>query len=372
MRALALLILVAALAGCAAAPPNSALPWRDDAFEGGVEPAVGKETLFRLDTALVQQLQAPEVRALRPKQRLEKLPDRRRFEYAAGHSTPADETWRLRRGDCISLTVLTFAAARALGLDAVMQEVQVPAVYDRRGSLDYVNHHVNVLVQVGADRPVLSLARYDDVIIDFEPEFASTARGQPLSDEAVLARYYNNMGVEALARRDWGNAYTHLRAAARVQPGYAPTYTNLAALYIERGLPAEAEQWLRHSVAASERPEHPLRALHQLVLGQGREREAEALDQRLRAWQQDDPYYWVSEGVRHLRESHPREAVRALERAQALTSGFTDVHRYLALAYWRLGESTRAQQQLQVLATINSNDPMGAKLRRKFNTGGTP
>jgi Flp pilus assembly protein TadD len=268
--------------------------------------------------------------------------------------------------------VLTFAAARALGLDAVMQEVQVPAVYDRRGSLDYVNHHVNVLVQVGADRPVLSLARYDDVIIDFEPEFASTARGQPLSDEAVLARYYNNMGVEALARRDWGNAYTHLRAAARVQPGYAPTYTNLAALYIERGLPAEAEQWLRHSVAASERPEHPLRALHQLVLGQGREREAEALDQRLRAWQQDDPYYWVSEGVRHLRESHPREAVRALERAQALTSGFTDVHRYLALAYWRLGESTRAQQQLQVLATINSNDPMGAKLRRKFNTGGTP
>ena len=375
MRSLLALLLAAALAGCAGVPVlGEPLPWRDDRFADVPASAITAEDLFRLPPELLRELHAPEVQALRPKQRLAKLldvvygPDRRRFDFAAGHSTVASETWRLRRGDCISLTLLTYGAARALGLQAVMQEVHVPAVYDRRGELDYVNHHVNVLVLLSSERAMPVLLRADDVIIDFEPEFASTARGQPLSDDAVLARYLNNLGVEALARQDLGLAHAYLRAAVRAQPGYAATYTNLGALYLERGLLAEAEQWLRRSVALAESPEHPLRALHQLLVAQGRTAEAAEVAARLRSWQENDPYYWVAEGIRHLRDAHPREAVRALQKAQDMTHGFTEVHRYLALAYWRLGEATQAREQLALLAQLNAGDPMGAKLRRKFNT----
>jgi transglutaminase-like putative cysteine protease len=79
------------------------------------------------------------------------------FAYAGGHSTVAADTWRLRRGDCLSLSVMSVALARALAVPAQVQEVRVPASFDRRGGVDFLNAHVNVLVR--NDRPLRTMNR---------------------------------------------------------------------------------------------------------------------------------------------------------------------------------------------------------------------
>lgn len=367
---------VTLLAGCAVTPvADRAPPWEDHAF--GYEASlvqVGKAELFALDAQLEREAQALGLQRLGSSQRLDAMmqwiygADRARFHYLAGHSTGAAQTWRQRRGDCLSLTILTYAVARSLGLDAQMQEVRVPAMYDRRNGFDYVNRHVNLVVGVLNRDPLVEVLQRQEIAIDFEPEYGTHLRGKPLTEDAVLARFYNNVGVEHLARGDRRGAYAHFKAAMLADRSYSAPYGNLALLYRENKLDAPAEQLLRQAIALAEEPEVPMSALHRLLVDQGRVAEAQAFAQRLRTRQEGDPYWWISQGIRHLADGEPRKAVVALQQAQRITSGFGEVHRFLALAYWQLGERSQADEQLALLTEVDPNNVGAAKLRRKFRT----
>ena len=370
---LAISVVLLGLAGCASgpiAPAVAQLPWHDKAFGHDASlVTVGRDDLFRLDPGLAPLLQAPDVLAMTPPHRLKHLlalvfgPDRQRFGYRAGHSTTAAQTWQLQRGDCLSLTVLAYSAGRAMGLDAQMQEVRVPVSFDRRGQLDVVNQHVNVLFRRAHRDLRDSEAR--DVVVDFEPEFASRKPGQALSEDAMLARYYNNVATEHLAQGHRAAAYAHFKAAIQADPSYFASYGNLAVLYRGAGLDADAEQLLRHAVALGNPADVPLHTLHQLLTEQGRTAEAERVARALAAGRERDPYHWIGMGVRHLEDGEIRQAIDALEHARAMVTGFDEVHRYLALAYWRAGDAGKAREQIALLAS--SGDKVGlAKLRQKM------
>jgi Tfp pilus assembly protein PilF len=376
MRPLACLLSVLLLAGCATpAADLDGGPWHDDAFGYGPHAVtVGKDELFRLDPALLARLQEPRYQALPPAQRLDELlglifgPDRKAFRYAA-RSTVAAQTWNGKRGDCLSLTVLAYAAARASHLAATMQEVPVAPSYDRRAGLDYVGRHVNLLVRISAGNPAEQSLRVREVVIDFEPKAGAVQRGRPLSDDAVLARFHSNRGVEELAAGRSATAYAHLRAAVAADPSYTAGHTNLAALYRQAGFDKSAERLLRRAAANGQDAVPALRTLSELLLAQGRDVEAREFADRLQQMHANDPYYWIGEGLRWLEADDPQRAVNSLERAQQLTSGFGEVHRYLALAYWRAGKSALAQEQLALLADADRGDPAWRKkLQRKLET----
>ena len=335
-------------------------------------PQVDPEALFALPADLQALLHRPELRALSSGQRLDALldaifgADRRRFGYGAEQSTPAAQTWAARRGDCLSLTILTFAAARALGLDAQMQEVRVPAVYERRAGVEFVNRHVNVAVRLRSRSPIEDVLQMQTAVIDFEPLLTGGERGKALGERAVMARYANNLGSQALAAGDMARAYGHYRAAIAADPLYGAAYGNLAVLLQQRGLVADAERLLRRAAALVDQPEVALAALHRLLLDQHRDAEAEVVAAQLRAAQDADPYHWISRGVAALNEGRDRQAVDDLQHAQELTSGFTEVHGWLALAYWRVGDRGRAREQLAQLEALQSGSALAGKLRRKL------
>ena len=247
-----------------------------------------------------------------------------------------------------------------------MQEVRVPVVFDRRGDVEFLNRHVNVLIRGVGDLYLMAGSmRSGDVIIDFEPQVASRREGMALSDDGILARFYNNVAAEYLAQGDLTLAYAHFKAAILVDPGYSPSYGNLAQLYIRKGFLQSAEQLLSHSIALNDDADIALRSLHQLLVSQGRESEALKYREILQARQEKDPYYWLGVGLHHLQGGYYRKAVSALEHAQALTKGFQEVHRYLAIAYWRAGKPIQAKKQLSVLASLMVNDLGFAALSRE-------
>lgn len=369
------------LAGCAIAPPlpiAEPVPWRDQAFEYDSSlVSITKQDVFRLDPGLLQQLQGPELKDMGSHQRLDHLLDllfgvkRQRFLYAAGHSTTAAQTWQRRRGDCLSLALLTYSAARAMDMNAQMQEVDVPVLYDRRGGFDFANHHVNVRFTRADSNPWDAPGSWRDIIVDFEPEYGSTKDGRPLTEDALLARFYNNVAVEHLAANQRSLAYAYFKAAITADPAFAASYTNLAALYRDAAMPAAAEQLLRRALALSD-PAYvalPLDALRRLLVDEGREAEAQPYATRLEALRDRDPYHWIDLGLRYLQDGQYRRAIDALERAQAMTNGFAEVHRYLALAYWRAGDVREANEQLALLESLGKGgDSNTAKLRDKFKS----
>src|SRR5213592_707209 len=195
------------LAGCAAAP-LAPLPvhllWQDQAFE--YDPAlvsVSKRDLFQLDAGLLSKLRDPRIQNSSAQYRLNHLvsllfeTETKDFSYSRNHSTFSAETWRRKSGDCLSLTVLSYSMAKALDMSVQMQEVRVPVVFDRRGNVEFLNRHVNVLIRGVGDLYLISGSmRSGDVIIDFEPQIASRREGLALSDDGILARFYNNLAAE--------------------------------------------------------------------------------------------------------------------------------------------------------------------------------
>ena len=371
-------VAAALVAGCATpgAPASQAgVPWQDQAFD--YDPALVSVTaasLFALDPDVERALRDDPIvargnQASRTAQLLVLVfgPDMKAFAYAGGHSTVAADTWRLRRGDCLSLSVMSVALARALEVPAQVQEVRVPVSFDRRGGVDFLNAHVNVLVR--NDRRLRTMNRSlaaGDIVIDFEPQVGTRQRGTTLSDTEVLARHLNNLAAEHLADGRDRLAYAHFKAAALAAPAYAASYSNLAALYLRAGHAQAAEALLRHSLALNETSDLALSGLHRLLLSQGRDAEAQDYEKRLKARREQDPYYWLGLGLERLQQARYAQAVDALERAQALTSGFEEVHRHLAIAYWRNGQVHKARDQLKVLSALNRADPTVTELGKKF------
>jgi tetratricopeptide (TPR) repeat protein len=365
------------LAGCATQPVETALAdavWQDDVFGYRAARVVeGREAVFGLDETLRQSLASHEGDSGSTEGRIDRLVSRLygptgiRLSYGSGHTTGASQTWINQRGDCLSLTILAYAAAKHLGLPARMQEVRVPVLVDRRGGMDYVNEHVNLHIR--ADTEILlngQVFSSGGFVIDFEPQPGARNTGRWLSENAILARYYNNRATEYLAQDDRASAYAYFRAAIRLAPDYAPLYTNLAHLYARHGLAGPAEQLLHHAIALGGPSYAPLRGMAQLLRAQGRDAEAQRYADLLAKRQDEDPYHWLGLGLDALRDGRHAAAISALEKASALTTGFEEIHYHLGLAYWRSGQVEAARKQLAALSAINSRDPGIAVLSKKL------
>jgi tetratricopeptide (TPR) repeat protein len=354
--------------------------WQDQAF--AYQPTLVTETrdsVFALEPAVVQSLLSADKRGQPLDLRLHALVSRLyntqglRLAYARGGTTVAADTWQNQQGDCLSLTILGYAMARALHLNAYMQEVQVPITFERRLGMDFINGHVNLLVRHAYQLPMDGgSVGVDNFVIDFEPQLGSHRFGKRLTEDDILARYYNNRAVYYLAERDSTRAYAYFRAAIAVAPAYAPAYGNLAQLYKSKGFPQGAEQLLRHALVLDDSSYAPLRGLQKLLAAQGRTAEAQHYADLLVRHQNADPYYWLALGKSHLDKNQYGMAVRALERAASLSSGFEEIHFYLALAYWRGEQHDAARQQLALLSGINQHSAGAASLSKKFSAHSRP
>lgn len=378
-RALASWVAAAILCGCASVTPApsgsaGATPWLDAQFHYDAALVhVKAQDLFRLDADLERHLEEPGVREVFKDVRLRRIvdlilgPDRKGFAYRAGHSTVAADTWRDRAGDCLSLTTLTYTVAKKLGMNAVMQEVQTPAVFGREGELDVVNQHVNVLLPNARSDFVVSDPWGHDVVLDFEPDFATARRGTQLTEAGILARFYNNVAVENMARGESRVAYAHFRAAIAADPGYVSPYGNLAVLYRRMGHEKEAESLLRQAVAMGGTSDVALHELHRLLRDQGRSDEAAQVRRRLEARRAADPYYWMSVALKHLSDKEPARAVSALQRASELAPTFVEIQRYLAAAYIQAGDVQRARAAIATMESLGGSLNKVALLRGKLD-----
>ncbi|MES2584124.1 MAG: hypothetical protein V4627_15485 [Pseudomonadota bacterium] len=369
--------VVLGLGGCATTPvPPLALNsvWQDKTFNYQRELVKEtRDTLFALDAAVVHDLSLDEGVGRSSERRLELLvarlygPNGIRLAYSTGHTTGASETWHNKRGDCLSLTILAYAAARHLGINAHMQEVRTPPLVDRRDGVDFVNGHVNVFIRFASEVTVNGQSfGAGSFIIDFEPQVGSRRTGHWLTESAILARYYNNRAAEYLVQKDDARAYAYYRAAIELAPDYAAPFGNLAQLYARHGLLAGAEQLLHHAIALDGPSYAPLRAMHQLLSLQGRAAEARRYAELLEKRQDEDPYHWMGVGIAALQNGRNAAAIRALERAASLTAGFEELHFYLGVAYGRNGQSEAANKQLVAMRAINNEGPSVALLSKKL------
>ncbi len=146
-----------------------------------------------------------------------------RYDFSATQT--AQETFDLKKGNCLSQAVLFVAAARYLGLRTRFQSVENTIPWEKRENFYLVPEHLNAVVALPGKRRAT---------IEF-PEPEIDIKGKPrtkiVKDQQVLADYYNNKGVEALNNNELYLALGYFQKSIEVRPRSAFAWSNKGAAH---------------------------------------------------------------------------------------------------------------------------------------------
>ena len=356
MKRLAILLLVILLPACATVPfsERPGRLFRDALFTAPTE-RISAADVFAVSDAMRHYLRVEIAEQLRVKGSQQGLIDalynksQLKVDYDSAQTRNAAETFRGRAGNCLSLVIMTAALAKELGLPVQYQGVFVDESWSRAGGLYFSAGHVNLTV---GKRFHDIKTRVDDnvmITIDFNPPQENRSHHVWAINEAmVLAMYMNNRGAEALARGQLDNAYWWAREAIRQDPAFQSAYNTLGVIYRRHGNLAEAENAFR---LALEREPTNVQAMSNLAMvlnDQGRVEESNQLTAKLEQLRPYAPFHFFNLGQTAMQAGDYKTARDMFAREIERDAYNHELHFWLASAYYRLGEISRARKHLAI------------------------
>ena len=300
--------------------------------------------------------------------------DRFRLDYDETTRTAA-AAFQDRRGNCLSFSAMFVAMARHAGLDTHFQEVDTPPDWSLRVDTLVLNRHVNVVVDKGRserkERRTGSLVGRsvgrDARIVDFNmADFRTSYDRRLISDERLLAHFFNNVAVDRMQEGDVAGALGYFRKAIESEPSFSPAWANLGILYMRSGHPAYAEA--AHLRALKEDPADlvAMSNLASLYDKQGREARAAAY----RAWVVDhrnqNPYYRFDLARQAFRTEDYDAAISHLEEAIGMKENDDQFYFLLGTSHLKKGDLQEAQRWIARAEAIAATDALKRRYASKM------
>jgi Flp pilus assembly protein TadD len=270
----------------------------------------------------------------------------------------APETFRARRGNCLSFSNMFVAMARHVALDARYQEVDTPPDWSFRDGAFVLNRHLNVLVDLGLD---------GEHVVDFNmDDFRTTYERRRISDARALAHYYNNMSVERMQAGDTASALLYLRRATDRDPQFSPAWTNLGILYGRAGHPAHAEAAFLVALKADDGDLVAMSNLASLYERLGDRERAAAYRDKVRDHRERNPYYRYQVASEAFRAGDYDGAIRHLHYAIRRKKNEDRFFFLLGLTYMKKGEPEAARRWLARAEEVAATDALKRRYASKM------
>ncbi|REL35616.1 tetratricopeptide repeat protein [Thalassotalea euphylliae] len=290
--------------------------------------------------------------------------------YQSNANLTASETYQSQTANCMSLTIMAYAMAKASGLDVVFQDVQVPEYWVRNGQYNLLTGHVNLLIPgVKSRDPNVSVVWGGaDIEIDFDP-FVKKKRfpKKKVSINTVAAMFYNNKGAQALVESDYDTAYRYFAQAVKTAPDFAAGWGNLAVLYRFTDQNELAETTYRHAISLDARSLNTLTNLSILLAIQGRYDEARRIDSMILKQRIKNPYYHALLADEDFYEGNYESAARHYQRAIKLDDSIHEFHYGLAKVFSALGKTNSAKIAMKRAIRINKYPDVEQQYLAKLN-----
>lgn len=298
------LVGLSALQACAtpeAGAPPPAVVWADARFAAPEAGVLAPAALLSADAPMRQYLAGHP--RLGPRGLGDAVPLAQRLVQAL--STPGElqllyderpptraaaEAFAERRGNCLSLVLMTAALARELGLRVEFNQVGTLALWRHEGDIALRSHHVNLSLESPMQRQLRGYASGAAWLVDFVPgQDLRRLPLQPISLARVQAMYYNNRAAELLAEGALAAAYWHLRQGLALDAAHDDSRNTLGVLYLRAGLLDQADATLAQVLQRVPTQTSALTNLALVREAQGRPDEARALRARRDALGDDRP-----------------------------------------------------------------------------------
>ncbi len=284
------------------------------------------------------------------------LDDGLRLDYNLFETHTAEEAFYSRQGNCMSFTNLFVALARATGVSARFQEVEVPPTWEARGDTWLFNKHVNAVV----DLPAASIS-VDFALDSYDSEY----RRRMLSDTDIEARYHNNMGVHFMASDDYTESFRHFQRALDIDPDVAYFWTNLGTLYRRLAEDEAAESSFLTALSIVPEPA-AMSNLARLYEARDDSDLADYYASKVQLFRRKNPFYLYELAQRAYDKGDYEGAAREARAAIRLHEGEHSFHRLLGLSYIQLGEVDKAGGQFKLAAEFAASEEQRESYNRKL------
>jgi tetratricopeptide (TPR) repeat protein len=377
MRYWPVLYLSILLSGCAATPTkdDAGLSY-DDRLFGAPAERIDAADVFALSPEMRRYLDtniAPETKVKGARKGLFDAlysQGQLKLDYDSEITRNAAQAFAARSGNCLSLVILTAALAKELELPVRYQMVYLDDAWSRSDGIEFFDEHVNITLGVKKSRVgQTSRIDSDELTIDFlPPSDLGKRRTRVLGENTIIAMFMNNRAAEALAQRQFDNAYGWARAAIATDPHYVPAYNTLGVIYKLHGNGNEARQVFEYILAIE--PVNTIAMSNDvLVLNDlGRTDDAKKMAERLKKIRPYPPFYYFDLGMQALRDRNYASAKTMFTREIERSAYFHESHFWLAVAEYGLGDMRQARKQMatamELSTTSADHELYAAKLAR--------
>ena len=262
----------------------------------------------------------------------------------------ASETIASGKANCLSLSILAYSMAKELGMNATFQDIQIPEYWTSAFRQTWLNGHINLRLkhQKTPQKSSGIILLGKDLVVDFDPySLKHQFEEKSVAPATVVAMFYNNKAAVAFANEQYANAYEYYKAAAQADPAFSVTWSNLGVLFRVNGMHELAETSYKYSLALEPDVTNTLANLAVLYRQTGNMVDAEALEKRVLAKRNDNPYYFLMLGNEAYRNADYTGAKKYYENAISLDTKNHEAYFGLARSYYALDDTVSAVRYMK-------------------------
>jgi Flp pilus assembly protein TadD len=309
-----------------------------------------------------------------------------RFQLAYDDSTStAQDTFRNRRGNCLSFTNMFIAMARDVDLNVSYQEVEVPPDWSMVGQSYLISQHVNVRVDVSEDvredvivtgsrlqdnpnlasaAPVQSVSGKEAAargnalsrVVDFNAyNFNANNESRVISDQRARAHFFNNVGVEHMLADETGLAYANFQQSLREDRSFSSTWVNLGILHRREGYPDYAEAAYLEALKHDRSNLMAMSNLANLYEQEGKTELAQTYLDKVQRHRMGNPYYRYQLANSAFIDGDYESAIKHLKYAIRKRQEEDKFYFLMSLSYLMSGDKKEAQRWMKKAEEVARN-----------------
>jgi tetratricopeptide (TPR) repeat protein len=288
--------------------------------------------------------------------------------YNAGANVIASQAYQNKEANCLSLTIMAYAIAKAAHLDVAFQSVKVPEYWVRNGSTNMLTGHVNLKILNSKSSGKIVFLDRGIAEIDFDPFVVKKAFPKKIiSKHTVIAMFYNNKGANAMVDGDYIKAYAYLKAATREDPDFSPAWGNLGILYRFQGYEQQAIDTYQYAININHNNLTAMSNLSMLLHINGQYEKAKQLDSFIMRRRANNPYYYALLGDEKFYVGAYHEAISHYRKAIKLNKNIHEFYFGLAKVYYMLGDTDKAQSYIKKAMAKNKVTTFDEQYTAKLN-----
>jgi Flp pilus assembly protein TadD len=260
------------------------------------------------------------------------------FTYSSNETLTAAEAFDTRSGNCMSFTALFVGLSRSAGIGTFLLSVERDAAVDRDDGLVVLNRHV-----VAAYRDARgALTTFDFYVQGSEPYF-----GQRVVDDVfATAMFHTNLGGSAIRAGRESEAVRHLEIATALAPEWIPAWINLGVAKNRMGDPDSALEAYSRAISIDPTDPSALNNMASLYKDQGLDAEAEVA-LRAAAKRTDNPFTLIAAADAEMVGGDLDSARKFLRKAKRRYGSEPEVFRALARLSFKEGNPKTAQKHMR-------------------------